>query len=110
MVVASSKPVVNDDDDPPCIRAKREYLDILASVSGEFKCVADGPGDKPLTIEVLAPPGRKLRGWLLRRRLASGQVSEVNRSRTVERTNRAEPRCGAELSRHCARGATDCDA
>jgi hypothetical protein len=54
LVVSSSKPVMDDDDDPPCIRAKREYLDILASVNGEFKCVADGPGDKPLTIEVLS--------------------------------------------------------
>jgi hypothetical protein len=53
-VIASSKRVVDDDDDPPCIRAKREYLDILAGVNGEFKCVADGTGDKPLTIEVLS--------------------------------------------------------
>jgi hypothetical protein len=54
LVVASSKSVIDDDDDPPCIRAKREYLDILTRVGGEFRCVADGPGDKPLTIEVLS--------------------------------------------------------
>ncbi|PWG73585.1 metallohydrolase, partial [Enterococcus hirae] len=27
-LVASSKPVADDDSDPPCIRAKREYSDI----------------------------------------------------------------------------------
>ena len=43
---------MDDESDPPCIRAKREYLDILDDVKGEFKCVADGPGDDPLVIEV----------------------------------------------------------
>ncbi len=52
LVVSSSKAVVDDESDPPCIRAKREYLDILDDVKGEFKCVADGPGDDPLVIEV----------------------------------------------------------
>lgn len=52
LIVSSSKPVEDDEDDPPCIRAKREYLAILDDVNGEFKCVADGSGDKPLTIEV----------------------------------------------------------
>lgn len=52
LIVSSSKPVEDHDDDPPCIRAKREYLAILDDVKGEFKCVADGSGDKPLIIEV----------------------------------------------------------
>jgi beta-lactamase superfamily II metal-dependent hydrolase len=52
LIVASSKTIEDDEDDPPCIRAKREYLDILDSVKGEFKCVADSPGDDPLVIEV----------------------------------------------------------
>ena len=52
LVVSSSKTVVDDESDPPCIRAKREYLDILDDVKGEFKCVADSPGDDPLVIEV----------------------------------------------------------
>lgn len=54
LVVASSKPIKDDKDDPPCIRAKREYLDILDPVKGEFKCVSDGSGDKPLEIEVVS--------------------------------------------------------
>jgi hypothetical protein len=52
LIISSSKQVEDDEDDPPCIRAKREYLDILDGVKGEFKCVADGSGDKPLTIEI----------------------------------------------------------
>jgi hypothetical protein len=52
LIVASSKTIKDDENDPPCIRAKREYIDILDAVKGEFKCVADGPGDDPLVIEV----------------------------------------------------------
>jgi hypothetical protein len=52
LIVASSKTIKDDENDPPCIRAKREYIDVLDPVKGEFKCVADGPGDDPLTIEV----------------------------------------------------------
>jgi hypothetical protein len=52
LIVASSKTIKDDENDPPCIRAKREYLDILDPVKGEFKCVADSPGDDPLAIEV----------------------------------------------------------
>lgn len=54
LIVASSKAIKDDKNDPPCIRAKREYIDILDPVKGEFKCVADGPGDDPLTIEVFS--------------------------------------------------------
>ncbi len=52
LIVASSKTIKDDKNDPPCIRAKREYIDILDPVKGEFKCVADSPGDDPLAIEV----------------------------------------------------------
>ena len=40
-IVASSVSVVDDDRDPPCIRAKREYLSILRPVKGDFCCVGD---------------------------------------------------------------------
>ncbi len=55
LLIASSKPIKDDDDDPPCIRAKREYEAIAAEVSGEFKCVGEEPSeDKPdvLTVEI----------------------------------------------------------
>jgi len=51
VVIASSCPIKDDDNDPPCIRAKREYVAILKPVGGEFRCVSDGSGDEPLVIE-----------------------------------------------------------
>jgi glyoxylase-like metal-dependent hydrolase (beta-lactamase superfamily II) len=54
LIVASSKTISDDDSDPPCVRAKREYEDILWSKKGEFRCVADGAGDSPLEIEILS--------------------------------------------------------
>jgi hypothetical protein len=54
LIVASSKTISDDDSDPPCVRAKREYEDILSPKKGEFRCVADGAGDSPMEIEVLS--------------------------------------------------------
>lgn len=51
-ILSSSKPIEDDEDDPPCIRAKREYQDILKPVDGAFHCIADGTGDEPYEIEV----------------------------------------------------------
>ena len=45
-IVASSVPIKDDDHDPPCIRAKREYLSILHPVHGDFRCVSDWPSPK----------------------------------------------------------------
>ena len=51
-IIASSKPVKDDDSDPPCIRAKREYEDIVEPVSGEFLCTAEYPSKtKPTPME-----------------------------------------------------------
>ena len=47
-IVASSVPIKDDDHDPPCIRAKREYLSILRPVHGDFRCVGEWPSaDSP---------------------------------------------------------------
>ncbi|MFG1228629.1 MBL fold metallo-hydrolase [Xanthobacter wiegelii] len=51
-ILSSSKPIQDDKDDPPCIRAKREYQAILAPVQGKFHCIADGTSDAPYEIEV----------------------------------------------------------
>ncbi len=51
-VIASSKPVKDDDSDPPCIRAKREYEDIAEPASGEFRCTGEYPSKtKPAPME-----------------------------------------------------------
>jgi hypothetical protein len=54
-IVSSSKPILDDYDDPPCIRAKREYLEILGGVGGRFLCTDEYPNTRrpePLEFEV----------------------------------------------------------
>lgn len=54
IILSSSKSIDDDDNDPPCIRAKEEYEDILSSsdIDGEFRCLADEPGEKPFKMEI----------------------------------------------------------
>ena len=40
-IISSSKTIVDDDNDPPCIGAKQEYQKITDDVDGKFKCVDD---------------------------------------------------------------------
>lgn len=42
-IVASCKPIKDDDSDPPCIRAKREYVDIANDAKGQFFCTGEYP-------------------------------------------------------------------
>jgi hypothetical protein len=65
-IVASSKPVKEDDGDPPCIGAKNEYVKITDRVDGEFYCTGEYPSEKepkPLEFKVTAegpqPPAKK---------------------------------------------------
>jgi hypothetical protein len=56
-IVASSKQILDEDSDPPCIRAKRTYSRIVNSyaVSGKFYCTGEYPNSsnvKPLEFEV----------------------------------------------------------
>lgn len=51
VLVASSKAISDDDSDPPCIRAEREYKAIAKAAKGEFACVGDG-GPEPLAFTV----------------------------------------------------------
>ena len=71
LIIASSKTISDDDSDPPCVRAKREYEDILSPKKGEFRCVADGAGDSPMEIEVLAA-GAKVKRTAFAATLAAG--------------------------------------
>jgi hypothetical protein len=51
-IVASSNPIHDDDNDPPCIRAKQEYEAIAREVKGKFLCVGEHPSkDKPGVLE-----------------------------------------------------------
>ena len=52
VVVSSSKPIKDDDNDPPCIRSKREYVAITNAAKGTFKCVCELPSeDEPDVLE-----------------------------------------------------------
>jgi len=69
IVVASSKPIADDDSDPPCIRAKREYVAIVKDAKGEFYCTGEYPNTKavePLVFTVssrgVQPPSKKESG------------------------------------------------
>lgn len=45
VIVGSSKPVNDDDSDPPCIRAKREYVSILDGDDEHFYCTGEYPSE-----------------------------------------------------------------
>lgn len=63
VIVANSKPIKDDDSDPPCIRAKREYEAIVKTVQGAFICTGEHPSEKkpePLVLEVLDGGVRKV--------------------------------------------------
>ena len=45
-IVASSNPIKDDHRDPPCMRAKREYVNIANDAGGEFRCVGTWPNEK----------------------------------------------------------------
>ena len=50
VIVASSKAIKDDDVDPPCIRAKREYQSIVKNAGGSFVCVGE-PEKAPDVVE-----------------------------------------------------------
>jgi len=65
-IVSSSKPIKDDENDPPCWGAKKEYLSILESVEGKFFCSGEHPNEEapePLTFKVSKdgpqPPSKK---------------------------------------------------
>ena len=65
-IVSSSKAIKNDDNDPPCWGAKREYLSILKPVGGKFFCTGEHPNEQkpqPLTFKISKdgpqPPSKK---------------------------------------------------
>jgi hypothetical protein len=69
VIVASCKPIKDDDSDPPCIRAKREYVAIAEQAGGAFYCTGEYPSVKsvePLVFVVTAdgvqPPSKKESG------------------------------------------------
>lgn len=53
LIISSSKPIFDDDQNPPCIRAEREYKAILKPVNGEFLCTMTHQGTaKPSVLTI----------------------------------------------------------
>ena len=52
IIVASSGPIKDDDNDPPCYGAKQEYEKIVKTVDGAFRCTGEYPtADAPSPLE-----------------------------------------------------------
>lgn len=69
IIVASCKPISDDDGDPPCTRAEREYRSILKPVGGTFYCTGEYPkanAVEPLVFTItgdgVQPPSKKESG------------------------------------------------
>jgi hypothetical protein len=77
-IIASSVEIFDDDNDPPCIRAKREYEDILDAVGGTFHCLGDGDDVEPFVLEIGAP-AKKAESLLRKPAAASAAFTFPNR-------------------------------
>jgi hypothetical protein len=90
LIIASSAPILDDDNDPPCYGAQAEYEKIVKTVHGKFLCTGEYP-----TVSAPAPLELRLTGGtfveLLRESptrapaiLTSGLINEIG-ARAAER-------------------------
>lgn len=63
-IIASSVPIKDDDNDPPCWGAKLEYEQIVGDVDGSFRCTGDSeaPMDIAIAEEAKTTAASKLAG------------------------------------------------
>jgi len=59
IIIASSKEIIDDIDNPPCIGAKQEYEKIVNNVNGSFLCTTDECDGDVLLIEITANGHRR---------------------------------------------------
>jgi hypothetical protein len=83
-IISSSCEILDDDNDPPCIRAKREYEDILDAVGGHFHCLGDGDEVEPLVLEISAP-AKKAESLLRKPAAAAASFTFPNRGLKPDR-------------------------
>jgi hypothetical protein len=80
ILVASSKEIEDGEDDPPCIRAKREYEEIAKDVSGTFLCTATDGKDDVILIEIDGSgPTKKASGGIVVGGPSSGKPCPVEK-------------------------------
>lgn len=78
-IIASSKPIKEEDADPPCVGAANEYKSIVNEVNGEFLCTGKHPSEKnpePLEITINSN-GHQPQGGTGRKSRATGSSSVV---------------------------------
>jgi hypothetical protein len=73
-VVASSNKIEDDDNDPPCIGAKREYEDIVSKAAGKFVGIGDTPGLKRARVFDVTSYGLVLKALRSSAMVSSGLV------------------------------------
>lgn len=73
-MVASSNKIEDDDNDPPCIGAKREYEGIVSRVSGKFVCIGETPGLKRARVFEVTGGGLVLKALRSTATASSGAV------------------------------------
>jgi hypothetical protein len=68
-IVSSSKPIKDDNNDPPCWGAKKEYESVIAEVHGEIFCTGEYPREEysePLEFKISnegpQPPSKRSTG------------------------------------------------
>src|SRR5262249_3518535 len=77
-IISSSWEILDDDNAPPCIRAKREYEDILDAVGGAFHCLGDGDDVEPFVL-VISAPAKKAESLLRKPAAAAASFTFPNR-------------------------------
>jgi hypothetical protein len=77
-IISSSGEILDDEYDPPCIRAKREYEDILEAVAGQIHCLGDGDDVEPFVLEISAP-AKKAESLLRKPAAAAASFTFPNR-------------------------------
>jgi hypothetical protein len=76
IIVSSSEAIYNDDNDPPCYGAMREYQRIAAAATGSFFCTGEYPSaNEPLPLEfTVTQAGIELSGVATRSRPGGSAV------------------------------------
>jgi len=72
VIVASSAAIKDDDNDPPCIRSKIEYEDIVNNVGGSFKCVGEPESAPQSLVFEIGANGFRLLAKMLRPAIVIG--------------------------------------
>lgn len=76
ILIASSAPIKNDSNDPPCYGAKEVYEGIASDVSGEFLCTGEYPSEKePAPIVINFTKGGPQKGPTKANRTRSSSVT-----------------------------------